>query len=143
MAFQAVVTLPTAWKAIVQGATMTDSRTIVLTALTELLHWDNRQALMFLDVLTEHECEDIEEHVRESEVPIVGVAAVVYRVRLRLAGGDEAAKKRAAAEAGEHYRLIPEGQYRGLRSATQVPTPPRVHRVTPRIGGRRREGDTR
>lgn len=119
-----------------------DIRHQVKTALTDLLGWDERKALPFLDTLTEDECEDIVEHVRESSTPIVGVAAVVYSVRIRQAGSNNAARQHAGEEANEHYKLI------GLKSGSQVNAslmpdeqPKRVHRIAPRAAARRREFD--
>lgn len=120
-----------------------DIRSIVVTALIDLLEWDRRKALVFLDSLSEGECEDIEEHVRESSSPIVGVAAVVYRVRLRMAGSDQQAKQRAAIEANEHYRLMPTTRASGIRASESAPEqPPKTYRVADRSqGSRRRDYD--
>lgn len=123
---------------------MIDIRTQVLHALLDLLRWDRRKALPFLELLTEAECDDILEHVRDSRSPIVGVAAVVYRARMRLAGSDNAAKQRAGAEANEHYKLIPKELASGTRSdAKPTEQPVRSYSVSPRVGARRRENDWR
>ena len=119
---------------------MIDIRTQVMEALLDVLQWDRRKALAFLDALTEAECDQIVDHVRQSREPIVGVAAVVYQVRMRLAGGDGAAKQRAGVEANEHYKLIP--LRRGGNLATTKPDeqPTKVFRVAERQS-RRRESD--
>lgn len=129
---------------------MPDIRTIARDALTDLLRWNIRRAVTFVEVLTAGELADIEEHVRESSTPIVGVAAVVYRVRLRLAGSDREAKQRARVEAGEHYRLLKyvrlsslTGQAEGQAGKPDVQHT-RIHRVAEsHYGRRRREDDTR
>lgn len=119
-----------------------DIRTRVMESLIEQLRWNRQKTLAFLEVLTEDECDDILEHVREAAEPIVGIAAVVYRVRLRLAGSDQAAKQRAEQEANEHYELLPLKRATGHSAASRPDEQQtRAYRVAQRNGGRRREFD--
>lgn len=119
-----------------------DIRTQVMETLVEQLRWNRKKAIAFIEALTEAECDDIMEHVREAAEPIVGVAAVVYRVRLRLAGGDQAARQRAGEEANEHYELIPLKRASGHSAASRPEEQPtRSYRVAQRSSMRRREFD--
>ena len=119
-----------------------DTRTQVMQSLIDLLAWDQRQALTFLDALTESECADILEHVRESGTPIVGVAAVVYRVRLRLAGSDQAARQRAGEEANKHFKMIPLRRAVGHADLRPDEQPQRIYNVSP-LEWKRREHNGR
>lgn len=119
-----------------------DIRTRVMESLIEHLRWNRQKSLALLDVLTEAECDDIMEHVREAAEPLVGIASVVYRVRLRLAGSDQAARQRAGEEANEHYQLIPLKRASGHSAASSPEEQPkRSYRVAQRSSMRRRETD--
>lgn len=123
-----------------------DIRTQVMQALVEILHWDHRKAVAFMETLSEHECDDILEHVRKSNKPLVGVAAVVYRVRMRLAGSDNAAKQRAGKEANAHHKLLRAIPRSTVQRSDMLPPEQtqRTYYVSDEVASRRQDdGDNR
>lgn len=81
-------------------------RQIVAEALQRLLRWHSLNAVRFVEQWRIGELDDAAEHLRLVENASVGVAAVVYAVRMRLAGNDPRLKVAAAREAGCHARVI-------------------------------------
>jgi hypothetical protein len=70
--------------------------------------------------------EDALEHIRESSTPAIGLASMIYGIRLRQAEGDVRKKSEAIAEAKKHDKII----IRSLpRHALSPELPPR--RPTP------------
>lgn len=98
----------------------------VAEALQRLLRWDALSAARFVGEWRIGEVDDAAEHLRLVTNPSVGVAAVVYAVRMRLAGNDPRLRRQAAAEAGRHAQLIADPP---IDNVTGPPPqqPPRVY----------------
>ena len=94
----------------------------VADALQRFLQWSHEEAEQFVRQCREPELDDAAEHLAAVANCSVGLAAVVYAVRLRLAGDDGAKRRAAAEEAYRHSQLL--GAVRPSRPA-QAPAPRR------------------
>lgn len=78
----------------------------VADALQRFLRWSPEEAKQFVGQCRETELDDAAEHVAAVANCSVGLAAVVYAVRLRLAGDDSVKRRAAAEEAYRHSQLL-------------------------------------
>src|ERR1044071_6371095 len=102
-------------------------RNRVVEALRKLLRWEKAPAAQFISQWRISEVDDAAEHLRLVESAGVGLAAVVYAVRMRLAGSDLAKRREAAVEAGAHAAVIRKLPWEGIVAAPP-PQPVRTYR---------------
>lgn len=91
----------------------------VADALQRCLRWSPGDAEQFVRECRATELDDAAEHVSAVANCSVGLAAVVYAVRMRIAADDPAKRRAAAEEAYRHSRLL--GSVRPVRGPTLSP----------------------
>lgn len=84
---------------------VTHSANPVAAALQRWLKWTRHEAEAFAGQLLVTEYDALRRHAR-SRAPLVAMAAVVLRARLRLAGSDRERLNEAYDEGERHYRVI-------------------------------------
>ena len=98
----------------------------VVDALCRMLRWNPVDAVKFVRKWTIGEVDDAAEHLQLVRDARVGLATVVYIVRMRLAGDDVTRQRSAAKEAHDHARLFPE-PYSTAHGQASDADPPRTY----------------